>query len=236
MPKKVKRLIAAVLGVVIVAFIFVSVGKSLADPEKIVKGYFQARVDRNWDKVYSYLALEDSDFINKENFSKVMQAKKQPDILNFEVTEQKYSTTASYYYQSSESSDLVKNYTVKYVSKGYSSADVETVTLVKKAEKKLLFFDDYEIAVNDLIVNDYELYIPSGATVYMDDTQLKEVADNPKYKEEKWDAYKISKIFSGDHVIRVEAAGYEPFTKEIEITSYSGNYYYINLYELTEIS
>lgn len=222
LPKIAKQISIAVLALVVVVIAFSSIGSAIANPKNIVKGYFQARLDSDYKKMYSYLALEKSDFINKNNFEKSLAGTEKLKILNYEIKSE----------TSSNASELTKTYRISYIIEGSTSTQSETVTLVKSKAKKLLFFNDYNVALDEIIVIDYQITVPEGATAYVDGIKLTEIQETQSdsyysYNESPASVtYVIPKIFPGTHDLKVEHPLCSEYTNEIEIernsnTSYS---------------
>ena len=223
LPKLIKQLSVAALGIIVLIVLFSAIGSAVTNPQNIAKGYFEAKTNGDWNKMYSYLSLDNSDFINKNNFMKLMENEAKIEIVNFEISE---GSSGSSYSGTSSDSDLLKTYVIKYLVKGSSSTQTETITLVKKSGKKLLFYNDYNVNIDNLTLSNYQVSVPKGSTVYIDDIKLTQTvtASGNDYYDSDSDTFVISKIFSGQHDLKVEHPVCADYTEKIQIGSSGSSY------------
>lgn len=241
LPKLVKQLSVAALALIVVIIAVSAVGSAVTDPKNIAKGYFEAKANGDWNKMYGYLSLDNSDFINKNNFLKLMGNEEKLEIVNFEISDS-LSNGSSYegYFVSTSDSGMVKTYVVEYLLKGNSSTQSETITLVKNSGKKLLFYDDYDVNIDNLIISNYQISVPKGSTVYLDEiklTQKTSSSENDYYdSDSSSDTYVISKIFSGQHDLKVEHPVCAVYTEKIQVSGSGscGSIYSVSKLELNE--
>lgn len=85
LPKSVKILLILNLIFLFVVIVISVIASSLTSPKHIAKGYFNTIVDGDWNKMYSYFSLENSDFINQDSFIKMMENEINLEIENFEI-------------------------------------------------------------------------------------------------------------------------------------------------------
>ena len=221
LPKSVKRLslIAAVLAVATI--IFYLVGSAITDPENIAHGYFKAKAEGNWQKVFTYLSLQNSDFVNKDSFAKLFANERKLDVINFEIAE---DISWSELGEISDFSTMKKTYTVSYLLRGSTEAHTDTITLIRKGGKKLLFFDDYFVNIEYLtITKDYQVRVPKDAAVYIDDVRLSQITENDQddITNKYFSTYTISSIFSGLHDLKIDHPAFEEYTEMIDISEYN---------------
>lgn len=226
MSKKTKAIIIAAVALAVVLFGGFQLLKSMASPDKVAKGYFESIVNGNYEEAYSYLDVAKSEFITAENFANVMKEKNgeaEDNVLNFSVTEEKPDRYYDYYSSSSDSREnaLKKVYRVEYTKQGEEETYSETIILLKQNSKKFLFFDDYKVAANNLVATDYEIRVPSGSQVYINDALVSD-----SYKVEKEDGYSyldyyvIPAIFEGNYSLKVTGSYMKDFENSIYIDDY----------------
>lgn len=246
LPKSVKILLILNLIFLFVVIVISVIASSLTSPKHIAKGYFNTIVDGDWNKMYSYFSLENSDFINQDSFIKMMENEINLEIENFEILKEsslsyensfleKYPFSKNYY-KSSSDSDMIKTYVVNYILKGSASPQSETITLVKSSGKKFLFYPDYYVNVDNLIVSNFHVSVPKESTVYIDNIKLTEKMTSPdddyNYSDYNYDTYVVSKIFSGEHELKVEHPICDVYTEKIQINDSD---YYSSSYTVPEL-
>jgi hypothetical protein len=227
-PPKTIRLLASVASLMVVAVIFYMIGAAITNPDGIVKGYFKALSEGEYEKVYAYLSLDETDFINAESFTKYMSSQGGviSDLINFSVSEDKpLNTAGSQTELSNNSDDFVKTYTVKFASRGMSSQGRYIVTLVKSMKKKLLFFDDYIVSIDNLLLSDHAISVPKGSIVSVDgvvlsDPNVGNSADSALLGQDTSvsDEYILPKIFPGEHELSVQNEFCEDYFETIYLS------------------
>ncbi|MCL1852083.1 MAG: zinc ribbon domain-containing protein [Peptococcaceae bacterium] len=235
-PKKVKMITAAAVALAVVILALFAIGNAVTNPSGIAKGYFKAVSSGNYEEAFKYLALDTSDFVNKENFAEYMNEKGEEigDVVNFSITElgkEKISKEEKELMkQWGISGDLMgsddgftKTYSVRYAVKGASAQNTQTITLVKNSKKKLLFFDDYNVNIDNLLVSGYTVSVPQGSSVSVDGIALTDL--QPDYKSSNYDfdtanmdTYKIPKIFAGSHHLAVINNFCEDYEEKVSIS------------------
>ena len=208
-PKIVKIMAGAVVALLILAFAVVQLGASAAKPQKIAMKYFEAWASADWDKVYGYLALEESEFINKENFRKFMENAEVPNVINSEITDDIRGTAKN----SKEDKDLVKSFVVNYTSQGESSQKNMSINLVKNSGKKWFFFDDWSVSSENLVALNLTLSVLKGSTVSLNDIPL----SSPSLDGESHEKYVLHGLFVGTYTAVVKNDMLEDITQEIQV-------------------
>jgi uncharacterized Zn finger protein (UPF0148 family) len=205
-PLSLKKKIGIIAGVVIVALVvtFYVIGNKLSNPEKVAEEYMQCQVDKDWDKMYDYLSIEESDFINRDLFLKSKaQESDEEEISSFTVVGDSGKDNSS--------DDLEKSILVKYKSKNGSNSDGDILKLVKQEEKFLLFFDKWKVSSENILDEDYKFGVPIGTTAYLDGIEITDKYKDETNKDNYYDKYKISEVFSGGHTIKLTSPIYEDY-------------------------
>lgn len=168
--------------------VFFSIGNKVCSPEKVVEKYFVELANQDLKGAYKLLDVEEDDFINEKLFEKVNSNSKLNKVTNYEV-------------KKSKGGSLGKNIEIEYRTKGSSSDESYYVSVNKKAGKKALFFDNWEVTTEAIIVKDFLVTVPAGAKVTVDGVELDKSYINQK--DEAYQFYTIPAMFAGEHQIVV---------------------------------
>ncbi|MCR5485805.1 MAG: zinc ribbon domain-containing protein [Clostridiales bacterium] len=214
--KKLLPALGVTAAVIALAVIFAAVGKSITSPKNIADKYFKSYISANYEKMYSCLDVTDSEFVNKNTFAVYMQNRSDSltDVTNYELTEL-YGD--SYYNDVAESADLKKTFNVTYYINGKSSGNYMNIVLIKSSDKKLFFFDDYKVTLENLVVNNVKILTPAGAEITLDGVKIDKKYREKASEETSWcDVYTVSAMFGGEHAFLVSGSVY----KDSEVTEY----------------
>ena len=204
LPKIVKMASAIALALFVAIIAFSMIGSTVTGPESVVNGYFKAKTNGDWNKVFGYLSINESEFVNKDSFNRFMENESKLEIVNYKI--------------SGSDSGFLTTYTVSYLTKGSSARQTEVVTLVKTGGKRLLFFDDYRINADGLTVSNYQIHIPQSAVAYLNDIELIQALSNEP--NEDFSTFIIPDIFPGIYSMKVEHPEYGSYSEQIQIYQY----------------
>lgn len=239
-PKKVKSFVSKkkailipVFAVAVVLIAFFAIGSSIASPEKVVDEYFTALTENDYDDMYNQLALPESEFLTKENFTKLMESYWDEEgnpysgITSFmidEVRNDGYDNYYDYYGEGSpepsQSESPIKNYMVTVVNKSSGETRNFNVTLIEQDTKKLLFFKNYKVSSAEYISENISIGLDSeNMNVSVDGIALT-ASDTSDYGQT---IYSLPVIFRGTHNISISSDLYETF--ETEFNCYSNDDY-----------
>lgn len=203
--------LAGAIGILIIALIiFFSVGKSLTSPEKVAENYFEALKDGNYEKMFSYIDVNESEFINGETFAKYYENTYDSlgQIYNFTIRNDNYDGYDGEDYGNMNNDSFVQHYVVSYNVQGSSIEDYFPITITKLGTKKALFFDDYKVALDSIIAENVTVYAPAGCPrVTMDGIELTRTEKASEATEWK-DKYTLDKIFNGRHEFRLDGEAF----------------------------
>ena len=207
--KKMSRLQIAVIleavCLVLLVVAFFTIGNSRSSAISVAEKYFEAYADQDWEEVYGMLELPDGDFIQEDQYEKIMDASEQPEITNFQVREPVGNV----------GDGITQTFEVNYSINGQGQSST-TVTVVKQSRKSMLFFDTWKVSADGLIAQDYSIYVPKGAQTAVDGVQLTE--DYLVSEEEGQACYQIS-IFNGVHSIQAEIPWCETYEAQFDTTA-----------------
>jgi len=254
-PKKIIVAVGLVASVVILVAAFFTVGNAITDPSNIAEKYFLALADSDYEKAFDYLAIEESEFINKDAFCKHMSDNRSKigKISSYVITEdiqlkgindlmgtsqmgrifadalvddEDYYRYSDYYVNDNKSK---KTFLVEYKVNDGRKDDYMFITLQKNDNKKLLFFDDYDVSADGYLAYDVVITVPAGSTVAIDDKELIEsedvtvVSETFDRKNQDIDTYTIPEMFPGLYTLTVKTVFYEDYTEKIKVRGYDNH-------------
>lgn len=175
--------------------VFFKVGQNTFGYENVAKNYFKSIADCDWDQVYNELELKESAFINKDAF---LEMRKEDDKISYskinaESTEDKNTALV----------------TITYFEKGsdYASDELQ-VKLTRQSKKSFLFFDNWKVSSDNYVVNDFTIYAPQGADVYLDNQVIPDKYITKKSSSPDSDCYQIPQMFVGTHTSFISFDGF----------------------------
>lgn len=237
MSKRQKFVIAEVLCLALVIGVFCWIGSSKTSAQAVAKEYVAAYAKQDWSKIYDMTDFPEGTYLKKEQFIECITNKETVAIDNFEISEGfAYSEYASNSLlgsfasdSTSSSSGIQKFYDVQYTVKGQGSGYM-SLEMIKQSEKSMLFFDTWKVASNDMVISNYYVSVPVGASATIDGIVLSE---SDKLEEQGYgvDQYSIS-IFEGPHTIQVSLPWFQIY--ENEFYAYEGDSFSVYDMELTE--
>jgi hypothetical protein len=206
-PLKVK--VGIIVGCVVVALIttLYIVGSSLSSPQKVAEKYMQSQVDKDWEKTYDYLSIQESDFITKDLYLKMKSQDSDDDIVSYTIQKD----------DDDNNNDLEKYVNVSYKVKGSSNNEKKILNLVKEDDKFLFFFSKWKVASDDQIQKNYNIFVPNGTKAYLDGIEISDnyLNDDGNSDDRSYNSYKINEVFNGTHKIKVTSDIYNDFETDV---------------------
>ena len=201
MSLKNKIILIAVAAVLVLCTAFYFVGKTVTDPERIVKKFMDGMVNENYEQIYDCFEIPESPFTTKEMFTKVIRTAmdgEDVEIEDYDIREVK------------SSSKFQKVYEIEIKEKGSSYIDTEEFVLTKQKGKSWLFFDTYKIVNDELVEEDFDIYAPSGITITIEGVVLDDsYVESVDYEGEVH--YVIDYMFGGYYTYTAEAPFIETY-------------------------
>ena len=187
MSKKTKILIVSILVVCALLFGSYQFGSHIYSPKNVANTYIKALKKQDSDKLYTYLELEeDTTFATKKIFKQLNNDESKKTIENYTITDVTYGA-----------GKLSATVSFKYTVNGSTSETTGQVYLTKKDNKKMLFFDDWQINNSNetSIVKEYTLNVPKGAKVTYADVEVTDtyLSEN---KNTNYDTYVLPQVFA----------------------------------------
>lgn len=211
-PKLKLKLIRTILIIVLIGVGFVSFKyiKSQNTPILAVERYYGLLGENEYEKAYSLLDETNNEFLNKELFIKFYENK---EINNIEVSkydEKTYSQLNSLSLVNENEKEITEKFTVK------SGNQLYMVSVVDNG-KKLVFFEDYRIVVDD-ITTSWNFTAPKGTNIKVQDIEVPYMENSDSNKTNSLGGfevdyepvtveYKIGKIFNEDYRIMATLKG-----------------------------
>lgn len=210
MSLKNKIILIAVAAVLVLCTAFYFVGKTVTDPERIVKKFMDGMVKGNYEQIYDCFDIPNGEFTTKEMFAKIIEQEldeEDIDIEDYDIREVK------------SSSKFQKVYEIEIKEKDSSYIDTEEFVLTRQKGKSWLFFDTYKLENDELVEKDVDIYLPAVATL-----KINGVTVDDKYKVAEGvgeKQYTIDYMFGGGYTYSIES----PYTETVdgEFTPASGD-------------
>lgn len=222
--KPISKWLLLVIGEAICLAVLIFTAYSIAckgvGPERVAENYFVAIANQDWAGAYEKLDIDESRFINAEQFAKINQNKSLGKIHNYAVVRTEGSTGDSF----TGASGLRAEIMISYRTKGSVPDNSCRVVLNRQASKQFLLFDEWKVGTENIICTDYLIYVPQGASVRVDGIPLTEndfvsAEQRVDYVNDADDmtCYIIPEIFEGTHVITVEKDDMQTIIEEVTV-------------------
>ena len=212
--------VAAVVAILVGAYIYLG---SVFTPEKIAIKYFKAYANKDADKIYKIVKLDESEFVSKKLLKEALKNDEKIELENYKIEKNPTKTQLEKALGVKVKEDLSKTITIKYVKKGSSKEYYKNITLVKSKHKKFLFFDNWVVDSSDLVANDYTFSVPKDSKPTING---KKVSD--KYKKDSYssyyDSYKIPSILKGTYKLKVTLDSGLTLVGDMKINGSYGTY------------
>ncbi len=169
---------------------------TLITPEKVAENYFNALMENDADKIYSFMSIEESTFTTKKMFKKVVKntTKDQPkiEVVNYEVGKPKYEDLTK----------MTTKVTITYVLKDVEKSQTMDIKLTKSKDAKWLFFDNWQVSTAAYTeAKDFEIRVQPGGTVKIEGTKVGKKYLNEELSSYSYDVYVIPSMFTGKYKI-----------------------------------
>lgn len=188
--KAVKRIAAGILMVAVFCIIEVYHGR----PEAVAERYCKAYMQENWKKAGRLSDLPENGYVTQDEYVSYMKKNAVTGISGYEIKETKENRQTEV-----ESGGKQRAFTV-----AYKTEDNKEKTLIVQKQKKrnFLFFTDWKVSSDEIVANDFNLYLPAGSKAWIDDIKLTE---DSKLKDDSdnLEQYKVS-LIEGEHKIKVK--------------------------------
>ncbi|MDO4614778.1 MAG: hypothetical protein Q4B15_04025 [Lachnospiraceae bacterium] len=204
MTKKMWIFTAEIIAAIAAIGMFVHLKNSNTGADATAKRYFVSLCNGDYESAFRELGLQETDFINPETFKTYAASLDLGKVQNYEITYYDLNDLSALY--NAQQSAIGKTVSIRYRRAGEEYDSEFDVNVVNSGKKELLLFDDWYVGSDTLIVSDYSLYVPSGASVSIDGIAI----DGSVYataQEDGSDLYVIPELFAGQHTVSVSAAG-----------------------------
>ena len=191
---------AIVLIIAIAAFF--AVGKNSFGYKKVAEKFFTSYTDGNYAAALKCLAIEDSEFMTADMWSRAI-GEPEHMVTNYGIDtarEKNYSAEVNFKYRMTGSSSTQHNY----------------IMLTKERSKKFLIFDNWKIDATEYVAVDYGVYVPEGAAAVVDGIELSKdyIEDSDR---NGYDYYVVPELFIGNHKISCTAEGFQSASENVYI-------------------
>lgn len=214
-PKLVIAVIAEAVVLVAMIVVFINVGKNVNSAEKVAEKFFVEVANQNYKEAYNILDVEENDFVNEKAFENAT--------CNVEL-----SKVTDYNVKKTRGSGDEREVVITYKTKGSSSKKTYDISVNKQNDKNMLFFEDWEVSPESMLVEDFEVIIPAGAEVTVDGVKLGKEYKNKSNDDESIQYFVIPEMFAGEHQVVVTQEGMQEVRKLVSTDNYG--YYLYEMY------
>ena len=199
-------------------------------PEEVAKRYFEDVANARWNAVYGYYDLSEDEFISKSMYREVVKDIEKIEYSNFKVMEDTEVVEEIFESNKEDSDDeIYKTVVIQYAIKGSSDPEASyTVKLVKQQKKKFLFYDNWKVIPEDMIVKDFIVTTLRNLDVKFDNIKLDDKYIDKSSEKEKgatFVTYKIPNVFTGEHNVEITGEYIEKHNEELYISNYDATFF-----------
>lgn len=182
----------ATAAVVLFILLIVSIGSHFS-PEKSVKGYYEAILNKQWDKAYAYCSFPDDEMLSQQMYVDVHA--------NDTKRETYKSLKVEKAGKSGEDSNLT-TYRVEYWITGETEKRQEEIQ-VTKGDGGFLFWNKWEVVPGNVWAKDVQFKIPESAKLTLNGASV----ENGKNGEDGMKTITLPYLFLGEYQMEVSSKG-----------------------------
>ena len=198
MSKKTK-----IISIVIIAVVAILAGggiilNNMTSPKKVAEKYFLATIERDVDKLYSFVDVEESKFTTEEIFKKINKVDTEitnvPKITNYKVGEPLNAADS-----------LSTKITITYVLEGNSNSQTIDIKLVKSKEKILGLFDKWKINTSTTkATKGFEINVMKDSELLVEGIKVDKKYINSEKSTSKIDTYIMPAMFTNTYNVTIK--------------------------------
>lgn len=193
----------------------------ITGPRYIAKEYIESLIDKDYKKIYNSVSISgDTTFINEDYYIELLKenVEKNGLIVDYEIE--------NIIYSDDRNTSIVSVKVIYETSSGTNEVSME-INFSKAEEKQYYIFDTWnmvnQVQIGISIIENYKIYVPSGAIVTFNDIKLEN-----KYLEntndEKTDIYKLPQVFEKKVDLKIVLPGGMEISKKITPSKYYNEY------------
>lgn len=196
-----RRMVLALAAVAVLAVAGIAGVRSLFNPERTARSFFEDYITGDWSGVYQELYLPDSPMLDEARFLKAVESWPEGEYLNYQVEP-----------LGTGEDSLYLRYRFTYSTPGSTVSSQMDVTLVRTG-KTALFFDSYRASLDGLIAEGCSVLLPEGASLILDGEPL----ETEMSAEGTQQICQLPQIFAGTHTFEMEHPVYrcDPVTASV---------------------
>lgn len=233
-PQLYKILIFEIIIFLIIFFSFISICERVFSPEHVAERYFVNMVNSNFPEAYKELDMTETEFTNIRMFMQAYADSPFEIVKDYSV----HMTLEEPYrfglFDKMEQREEAK-VKISYSFEGSNSEKIYDISL-NKQKSKFILFENWKIDTENLICQNYSIYVPNGAGVTLDGIILDAtyLCTEDNYNNSNvLDHYIIPEMFYGKHHINVVMEDMVEINEDVIISNQNIQYYLQNM-QLTE--
>lgn len=161
------RLTILIVAIVVVAgAVFAVWAQNQTKPETVALAFFKEAMGGDYTAAYHSVDLPSSPF----NSEKLFQANAREALVG--SGSNKKLVNCEVVATQDNSSALTRKITIRYLLDGQSAVSTVSLTLTRQNTPKWLVFENWKVSPAQFVTQDYKIYAPAGAAVYLDGVHL----------------------------------------------------------------
>ena len=181
--------------------------RSLFDPVRTARHYFESYMAGDWSDVYYSVYLPEGELLDEAHFLAAAENWAPSGYLDYQVEPLD---------DMAEEDSLYRRYRFTYSTPGSTSSSQMDVTMIRTG-KKALFFDDYRVSLEGLIAEGCTVEIPEGAVLLLNGEPLETEA-----AQGAGQICQLPDLFAGTYTLGMEHPVYQ--CQEMTVDLVSGSY------------
>lgn len=188
--------------VVLFILLMVSIGSHFS-PEKSVKGYYEAVLNKEWEKAYAYCSFPDDEMLSQQMYVDVHA--------NDTKRETYKSLKVEKAGKSGEDSNLT-TYRVEYWVTGETEKRQEEIQ-VTKGDDGFLFWNKWKVVPGNVWAKDVQFKVPESAKLTLNGVSI----EKGKSGEDGMKTITLPYVFLGEYQMEVSSKGMTPYRDWITV-------------------
>lgn len=194
----------AVLLIILLIFFWL-VGSSVTGPKRTLERYWEAREKGNWNQVYEYCDIPESDCLTRQMF--VDATRNFPAVKSWDIGASRM-----------DGKDRI--YSVRYEKEGRASeGEIDGEMTLIPAGRKWGIFQRWKVHDESLLVEDISFYLPEDSEFWLNGEQVES-----REKEESQGTVPLHFpwLFAGDYQVQVTGEGMETYRMNLSLSFSDG--------------
>lgn len=188
----------ALFGLCAMIGMWLAIGTRAGSSLRFAQRYFKYYASSNYEAMYDMVKCKEDDFINEDYFSYKYESEKL------------YGGVKKYEFDDGVRKGNKVTYTVSYTTGNNKKGNFEIV-VEKQKDKVYGIFNTWKVNLDDIIVKDCSIAVPSAVTGYVDHISMSGIKSS-KTEDGSVTYYFIDRMFKGDHTVTLNENNITTYT------------------------